>query len=76
MAANVIPDSEVLKQACRSCGALPKKPCQPSRSFGMHFARWEAAYEALHGRPPRVGEWSAESQGVQTFNNATFGRSA
>lgn len=75
MAHEFIPDKEVILAAC-PCGAKPKKPCQPSRNFGMHYARWEAAYEARYGRPPRVEAWSAESQGIQTFNNATFGRSA
>lgn len=72
----LIPDSEVFKHSCPACGAKPKKPCVPSRNFGMHFARWEAAYEAQHGHPPRVGQWSGQSQGIQTFNSATFGRSA
>lgn len=73
---SVIPDSEVVLQSCRSCGAVPKKPCVPTRTTGMHFARWEAAYEARHGEPPEISGWSAASEGVRTFNDATFGRSA
>lgn len=76
MARGLIPDSEVYKTACPACGALPKKPCTPARNFGMHYARWEAAYEARHGHLPRVESWSGASQGVRTFNDATFGRSA
>lgn len=76
MAHAFIPDKEVILQECPSCKAQPKKPCEPSRTRGMHYARWEAAYEARTGRPPRVGEWSAKSEGIQTFNSATFGRSA
>lgn len=76
MTTDFIPDSEVILSECPSCKAKPKKPCQPSRTWGMHYVRWEAAYEARHGRPPRVGDWDGASQGVRTFNGATFGRSA